>query len=268
MMGVMLWKASALMALTVAAAAAQPRFEVVSIKVVPPDTPPTFREEGWTPIHPGGQFSDVRANLRSMISFAYDVKDPSTQLSGLPKWALTESYVIIAKPAAGFPQLAPGENREQVRLMLRAMLEDRFHVKVHTESREERLYQLEVGKGGVKMKTVDPPEERGRADAAMGDDGGRMIGKKATAEDISRCLTVFLKRPVVDRTGLKAHYDFDVRWSAVQIAGGPPPNPGLGPEGIALMMSNLESLLGLRLTTTTGSVQFWVVDRAEHPTEN
>jgi uncharacterized protein (TIGR03435 family) len=132
-----------------AALAAQqpaPRFDVVSIRVVPPNTPPTFREQGFTPVLPGGQYVDSRASLFFMIAFAWQVKNPSTQLAGLPKWAQEESYAIAAKPAPGFPDLPPAENREQVRLMLRAMLADRFHLQVHTETRTEPVLMLETAK--------------------------------------------------------------------------------------------------------------------------
>jgi uncharacterized protein (TIGR03435 family) len=261
--------------LLLSAAAAQqpasaPRFEVVSIKTVPPNTPPTMREMSFTPVLPGGQYSDVRATLFSMVAFAYNVQDPSTQLFGLPKWAESESYAVMAKPAEGFPVLSPADNREQVRQMLRAMLEDRFHLQLHTEMRDERVYQLEIAKGGLRIKETDAPEptaQAGPVEAAMGNGSGRIIGKKATADGIARCLTVFLKRPVVDRTGLKGYYDFDVRWKAPETADGPPA-PGLGAEGIALLISNLESLLGLHLGNIVAPVQFWVVDRADPPSAN
>jgi uncharacterized protein (TIGR03435 family) len=102
--------------------------------------------------------------------------------------------------------------------------------------------------------------------AALGNASGRMIGKKSSAEGIARCLTVFLKLPVVDRTGLKGYYDFDVRWKAPESDSAPA--PGLGAEGIALLISNVESLLGLHIGTTVAPVEFWVVDHAEPPTAN
>jgi uncharacterized protein (TIGR03435 family) len=163
---------------------APPKFDVVSIHPVPPNPPLMMRDPGFTPVLPGGQYSDPRTQLLSMIAFAYDVKDPSTQLVGLPDWAKKEIFVVAAKPAPGFPALSPAENREQVRLMMRAMLADRFHLQLHTETREERIYALEAAKGGVKIKEVDPPvppAKSGPVEAAMSDEHGRMIGKKSTS---------------------------------------------------------------------------------------
>jgi uncharacterized protein (TIGR03435 family) len=258
-------------AICAAALAAQqqpaPTFDVVSIRVVPPNTPPTLREQSFTPVLPGGQYVDSRASLYFMIAFAWQVKNPSTQLVGLPKWAQEQSFAVAAKAATGFPDLPPSENTEQVRLMLRAMLADRFHLQVHTETRQEPILVLETAKSGIRIREVDPPAPpsvAGHVNAAMGNSGGRMIGKKSTMAGMASVLTMFLKRLVVDRTGLKGYYDFDVKWTGPEV----PDSDGFGPEGAGLLISTLRSQFGLLLTNTTGPVEYWVVDRVEMPTEN
>ncbi len=266
-----LWKRIACVALVSAAALGAQQFEVVSIRPVPRDAPPTLREMDFTPVRPGGQYIDSRTLLMFMISFAYDVKNPSLQLAGLPNWAKEESYSVAAKPAAGFPLLPPAENREQVRRMMRAMLEDRFQLKLHTETRQEAVLDLEVEKGGLKIQAVDPPvppQKEGFVGAAAGNSGGRMIGKKSTMRGIANALTIFLKRPVNDKTGLTGYYDFDVKWSAPEPLDGRPPAPGLGADGTGLLISMLRKEFGLRLTKTTGPVEYWVVDHVEPPTGN
>jgi uncharacterized protein (TIGR03435 family) len=245
-----------------------PKFEVVSIRVVPPNAPMVIREMDFTPVLPGGQYVDSRANLLLMIAFAYHVPDPSVRLVGLPKWAQDRSFAVAAKPAAGSPAMAPAENREKVRAMLRAMLEDRFHLQLHTEDRQERILSLEVAKGGIKVQEVDvpvPPVKEGPVGAAVGDDGGRMIGRKSTMAGVAKALVIFMKRPVVDNTGLKGYYDFDLKWTAPE---GTEVGPRLGPDGIGLLRSALEDQLGLRIRTVTGPVKYWVVDHVEPPTEN
>lgn len=252
-------------------APAEPRFEVVSIRPVPPNAPMLIRDQDFTAILPGGQYIDSRTMLLFMISFAYDVKHPSTQLVGLPNWAQSQAFSVSAKPAQGFPALPPAENRERVRLMMRALLAERFHLQVHTETRQERVLNLEVAKGGVKIKEVDPPvppDKEGRVNAAMGDSSGRMIAKKGTMTGLASVLTLFLKRPVVDRTGLKGYYDFDVKWSAPETLDGQRPASGFGAEGSGLLISVLQDQFGLRLTNATGPVEYWVVDHVEPPTDN
>jgi len=232
-----------------------------------------MRDADFTPVLPGGQYVDSRTSLGWMIGLAYDMRNANLgrQLVGLPKWGKEQSYAVSAKPAPGFPALSPDENREQVRLMMRAMLTDRFHLQLHTETRQERIFKLEVAKGGAKLKAVDPPvppAKENYVQAAMGNDGGiRMIADKSTMTDLALTLSLVLDRTVVNETGLTAHYDFDVRWHGP--GGGQPPETQFGgPELTALLISNLQDQFGLRLTSTTGPVEYWVVDHVEPPTDN
>lgn len=243
---------------------------MVSIRIVPPDTPPTLRSMDFTPIHPGGQYIDSRTNLFSMIMFAYK-PNHWWQLTGLPRWANEQSYTVSAKPADGFPTLSPAENTEQVRLMMRAMLAERFHLKMHTEMRKEPVLQLEVAKGGIKIKEAGPPEPPDKehpVGAAMGNSGGCVIGKKSTMTSLANALSTLVRQDVVDKTGLKGFYDFDIKWSAPESPDQPPPAPGLGAEGIGLLISALQNQFGLRVTKTAGTLEYWVVDHVEQPTEN
>jgi uncharacterized protein (TIGR03435 family) len=265
------WAGLFLAATLAAQRPAEPRFDVVSIRPVARDAPLMLRDADFTPVLPGGQYVDPRTGLLSMISFAYNVKNPSKQLVGLPGWTNDRSFAVSAKPAEGFGTLPPAENVEQVRRMMRAMLADRFHLQLHTETRQEAVLNLEVDKGGFRIQEGDPPvppAREGRVGAAMGNSGGRMIGKRATMAGLSRALEIFLKRPVVDQTGLKGYYDFDVNWSAPEPPDGQPVAPGLGAEGTGLLITALQKQFGLRLTRSTGPVAYWVVDRVEPPTEN
>jgi uncharacterized protein (TIGR03435 family) len=232
-----------------------------------------MREWDFTPILPGGQYVDSRTNLPWMIALAYDIKGTlDLQLVGLPNWAKNQSYAVAAKPADGFPTLSSRENQEQVRLMLRTMLADRFHLQLHTETRQEKVYKLERSKGGVRIKEVDPPQPPAKAvpvGAAMTSDGGiRMVANKSTMAGLAGALKVLTGRPVADETGLNGYYDFDVRWSPDTRDGQAPERQFGGPELVALLISNLQTQFGLQLTTATGPVEYWVVDHVEQPTGN
>ncbi len=197
----------------------EPGFEVVSIRAVPQNAARIMRSQDFTPILPGGQYIDSRTMLLFMIAFAYEIKHPSQQLVGLPNWAKNQSYSVSAKPGEDFPALAPRENQERVRLMMRKMLADRFRLRLHTETRQERIYGLEVAKSGMRIQEVAapvPPAKEGYVGAAMSDRDGRMIGNKSTMAGMAMALAVFLKQPVVDQTGLKGYYDFDARWSTLE----------------------------------------------------
>lgn len=121
------------------------------------------------------------------------------------------------------------------------------------------------------MKEVEkpaPPAREGNVNAAMGDDGGRIIGKQSTMAGFARMLPIFLKRPVVDRTGLKGYYDFDVKWTAPEPPDGQRTGSRFGAIGAGLLISTLQDQVGLHLRTTTGPVEYWVVDRVDQPIDN
>jgi uncharacterized protein (TIGR03435 family) len=147
------------------------------------------------------------------------------------------------------------------------MLADRFHLRAHSETRQEPIFSLEVAKGGIKIQEVPPPvppAKEGFVGAAVGNTNGRIIGNKSTMSGLVKALEVFLKRPVLDHTSLTNYYTFDIKWNSPES----PDSPGLGPDGISLLISTLQDRLGLRLTRATGPVEYWIVDHVEPPTEN
>jgi uncharacterized protein (TIGR03435 family) len=247
-----------------------PTFDIVSIRVVPPNANTIIRDSNFTPILPGGQYRD-RTTLASMIAFAYNVQMPSTQLTGLPGWAQAQAFDVAAKPADGFPVLTPATNLEQVRLMMRAMLADRFHLQMHTKALQKKIIYLEIGKSGIKVKRVDPPvppATEGNVSAAMSDKGGRIVGTKSTMAGLAKVLSLFFKQPVVDGTGVRGYYDFDIKWSAPEGVGEQTSASGFGAEGGALLVSMLQNQFGLRLRNAVDSMECWIVDHVELPTEN
>jgi uncharacterized protein (TIGR03435 family) len=250
----------------VLAAQPTPHFDVASIRLVPPDAPTLLRDPNETAVKPGGRFIDPRTPLSSLIVFAYRIP-AYFQLTGLPDWATRQSYSISAEPASDFPALAPAENIEQVRLMMRTLLADRFQLKLHSDTRQEPVYQLELAKGGLKIQEVsapEPPAKEGPVGFSFGNNGGRMIANRSTIGGIAKAIEPHLKRPVIDKTGLKGYYTFDIRWSAPD----PSPDSPAGADAIALLISALPDRLGLRLGKGKGPVQYWIVDHVEPPTGN
>ena len=125
--------------------APRPEFEVASIKL-------NTSGNGMTMIRPpvGGRFTATNARLKMLIGLAYKLQD--YEISGGPGWINTDGYDITAKATdsnIGVDQLRP---------MLRALLEDRFQLKVHRESKEVPVYALLPGKNGLKT----PRGQRGR----------------------------------------------------------------------------------------------------------
>jgi uncharacterized protein (TIGR03435 family) len=104
----------------------------------------------------------------------------------------------------------------------------------------------------------------------MRNDGGiRMIANQSTMAGLANCLNLLTGRPVIDATGSKSYYSFDVKWSGPEASDGHVPETQFGgPELIGLLISNLRDQFGLRLASTTGPVEYWIVDQVEPPTDN
>ncbi|MDE3196755.1 MAG: TIGR03435 family protein [Acidobacteriota bacterium] len=245
-----------------------PAFDVVSIRRVPPDAPMLTRDVDFSPVLPGGRFIDERIPASVMIGFAYGVKN-SDQITGLPGWAENTSYSIAAKAPDDFSAATEADNLAQVRLMMRAMLADRFHLEIQPETQNRKGLRLEVAKGGLKVREVSapiPPAKEGLVFAAGRENGGgRILGTKSTMAGLARCLSFCLRQPVVDGTGLKGYYDFDLRW----IGDSPDPGGDFGTvDFVAGALSTLRNAVGLSVTRTTVPVEFWKVTHIEPPGDN
>jgi len=141
----------------------RPQFEVASVKV----HPPPVTQIGIT--NRGGRFAATGFSLKMLVGRGYAV--PELRIVGGPNWAESERYDIEAKAPDGAPA-------NQLQPMLQTMLEDRFKLKVHRETRELPVYELVVGKTGLKMKLSDdqtppapitlPPAEPGAGPRGAG----------------------------------------------------------------------------------------------------
>jgi uncharacterized protein (TIGR03435 family) len=129
---------------------AKPAFEVVSIKPTPPLNGGAIRIGGGAR---GDRFTLSGATLRMILTTAYS-KAGNTPLSGQmqiingPAWLEADRYDIEAKADCSGGAIA----NEQLQLMVQSMLEDRFQLKAHMETRELPIYALVVGKDGPKIK--------------------------------------------------------------------------------------------------------------------
>jgi uncharacterized protein (TIGR03435 family) len=162
--------------------------------------------------------------------------------------------------------------------MLQALLEDRFQLKVHRETREIPLYALTVAKSGLKLQPADggsctprdpaqsslPPPASGQKPwcnllRRWGDSHAihiELFGASMT----QFCQSLGTDRPVIDRTGITDRFDFHVEFAPE----GADPSDDLAAPSISFALG----LLGLKLETTKGPREFLVIDRVEKPSEN
>ncbi|HVY93625.1 MAG TPA: TIGR03435 family protein [Bryobacteraceae bacterium] len=196
---------------------------------------------------PGGRLMVTSETLRDLLKLAFDLKD--FQIEGAPGWAEDERYDIDAKTAAG-------DGKKDVNVLVRLLLEYRFALKHHTETRELPVYSLQLAKGDLKMKRHDDG-----AGTKARTTCGHMVGQRVTADVIAKMLSRYLGRDVHDDTALPGKYDFDLSWTP--DAG---PCPG-APEGPTIFTA-VQQQMGLRLESTRGRVEILVIDHLERPSPN
>lgn len=232
---------------------AGPRFDVVSIK--PNNSPDPGGRNALEP----GTYTGIGVTLRRIIALAY-LPIPTSRIDGGPSWLMTDRFDVRAK-FEGNP------SGEQLRLMMRAMLADRFKLRVHTEMRPTRVYALQVDRAGTRGPSLQPAEidcaNRPQSNqpnvpwCAFQYTDGLLRGRGVTLDQIAGELTA--GRIVVNRTGLTGRYDVELRWT---------PDPGTATDADAPpgLVTALREQLGLRLQPDTAMLEHLVIDSAERPT--
>lgn len=270
----------ALLCATAPALCAQPAplsFEVASIKASAPDTRGMFIQ-----FQPGGGLRVTNLTLKQLLAYGYDVRD--FQITGGPAWINSDRYDIQARPEHTAAAAAPDDFRQmtdeqrktvdqQMRERVRTLLADRFELSVHHDTKEAPVYALMVAKGGPKLK--ENTEPRGGRQGIGMRPGGQLTGTEAPVPMLANLLSNLMGRPVIDKTGLTAKYDFELHWTPdpgqtllppgapAPAVEGPPPDPN-GPT----IFTALQEQLGLRLESQKGPVDMIVIDRVEKPSEN
>ena len=266
--------------------AERPAFEVASIK--------PHRDSGNFQIL---TFSNGRLTFGGpvvmLIVTAYGLPfNPSRRLSGGPDWIRGREgfYDIDAK--GSFPDgLTNSAREERERLMLQALLADRFKLRVRREMKEMPVYVLLVDKGGPKLEKAAMSEEDcaqaatvTRAAAGTRDGqipchrffGGRGRGLHAqavTMADLVSYVENWTDRPLLDKTGIRGLYKIETQpFLPMEVAAAPPAPGKKGEAGIDL--ADLPTLfqvfekLGLKMKPGKDKVETYVIDDIQKPTEN
>jgi len=258
-----------------AQASPAPAFDVATIKPLASGARPT---QGWMGMrdNPDG-LEAASLNLPELLCYAYGYKNLrfDGQVSGLPDWALTQRYDIVAKISAtdmpAFQKLTPDQQEQRRQAMMQSLLAERFHITLHRVTKQIPVYEMVVAKGGIKMKdaATDPtPPQLGK-----GDDGKPRStlrwGKDTTlmqAEsmkyiaDLLSMPAAQVGRPVIDKTELTGTYNFTLDWSIYSASD--------AANNDATTIFTALGELGLKLQPATASFDTLVIDHADRPTEN
>jgi uncharacterized protein (TIGR03435 family) len=236
-------------------------FEVASIK--PGDPSPQLID---SQVLPGGRFTATNLTLKELIGFAYDLRPGSPVLGG-PGWAGSDRFSIEAKADNTIPFPLGPDGIARIRPMVQSLLEERFKLRVHMETKEEPVYELVVAKGGPKLKEADSGSQGPRISTARGPLAATAATMAFFAKAISgESLGIGVGRTVVDKTGLNGRYDFTLRFTREGDLGGPL-NSAPDPDAPSIFTA-LQEQLGLKLESAKGLVDILFIDHAERPEEN
>jgi uncharacterized protein (TIGR03435 family) len=224
-------------------------------------------------------YSATGISLKMLVQSAYNLK-VEEQISGLAGALVDARFDLEAKvdeeTLAALKSMSSEERGEQRRLMMRAVLEDRFKLKVHSEKKEFPLYALTVTKGGSKLKAAIPGDTyanglKGLDGIARGDsifsNNGTLTGQKISIARLCDYLGAVLHRMVEDRTGLTGKFDFTMQSTPDErrVAGA---EDNGATNSAPSIFTALQEQLGLKLESTKGPIDTIVIDHAEMPSEN
>jgi uncharacterized protein (TIGR03435 family) len=265
-----------------------PKFEVISIKR-------HTAESG--PVRPGPTedgFRSIGLPLIGIFQWAYALPNQpgllrGDRIEGDPGWLSGELYDVVAKvdQADLAAWQKPAMRQTMLRAMLQDMLAERCKLVAHFGSKETRVYDLVIAKGGPKFEqaeTVDTAELRRKhpeggmmmGTGTMGVQGPNRTQFYAISMAIlaNTILPSIADRPVMDKTGLTGYYDLALPSSALRRPP-PPPSPGASqPQDAPAPSLEDESIfaalvaLGLRLEPAKGQIETLVIDHVERPSEN
>ena len=258
-------------------------FEVVSIR-------PNTSVRGPVSLTPesGGRFTATNETVRDLVRFAFFAFRPmdDSQIVAGPEWINSDRFDIKAKSAGPL-------SVDDLSLAVRAMLEDRFELKIHREMREVPVYNLVVLKDGAKLKLVGAPPSFNPTEAAVpappirpgasiAPSAGMIFrglnnvtGSAVSIEQLVGVLSSFVGRPVVDKTGLKGYFDLKLEFAAQNGQRPAPAGPSGTPEATVSndtqrpsIFTAIQEQLGLRLEPSRNPVETVVIDSVAKPSEN
>ena len=272
----------------------KPSFEVASVRAATP-VGNSFRGLGGPQ---GNRFTMTGITLKYLLLYAYRLPiDPTgadNRIIGGPVWIDSNRFDIQGKAEDSITNLSD----DQARVMLQSLLENRFQLKAHLETREVQGFNLVVANGGLKMKlsedqtpvgvTAGPPppantsglpvDARGAVPRGMlrmtpNRSGRTLTGSTVRIASLVSFLQTELGRPVTDKTEVNALFDFAIELgprgfasAALQVATSAEPHT-TAPNPVASLFTAIQEI-GLSLEPARVSMEVLVIESVQKPAEN
>jgi uncharacterized protein (TIGR03435 family) len=256
----------------------KPSYEVVSIK---PNVSGSNRVRVRS--QNGGRFVATNASLRMLLLYAYPLLN--NEIEGEPGWTDVDRFDVDARPPSDLKNLS----MDVIRPMVQSLLEDRFQLKAHFETRNRPVYALSIGKEpriklsadqtpvppGAPADTTTNTPARGSAEMEAEEAGTIMTGTAVPLAVLVNMLQGQTDRRIVDKTNDTRLYDFQLKFfpegSMSPFGGGLPEAPSTAPRPLSAfpsLFSALQEQLGLRLEPSTAPLQILVIESVHKPSEN
>jgi uncharacterized protein (TIGR03435 family) len=231
------------------AGAVKPHFEVASVKPSNPTPGPNDRRA----FSSNGRFEAAGLSLFALVSYAYGVENYQISGSG-PGWIYSDRYDIVAKEDGNV-------SNDQVLLMVQSLLEDRFKLTLHPETKELQVFALIVGKNGPKLK-----KSADDARYSIRVSGNQWTVTHLDMPGLATRLSREVGRTVVDMTQLTGPFDFTLEWAREHQ---PDADGAVGADsGAPSLFTAVQEQLGLKLEPRKQATTILVIDRVERPSEN
>jgi uncharacterized protein (TIGR03435 family) len=255
-------------------------FDVASVKRGSPRDPANPFPVTAGEFSPGGRWSAQNATLLLILQATYSL--PAERIVGGPSWLDTQLFDISAKAAGDAP-------REQIVLMVKQLLADRFRYQAHLEGRQMAVFALvpvrgdgQLGPGLRPNTNCDLPADAREENAVPPKLGAaapprcglaritRVNGVnhlQAVGQTIQVMLAVTsakyaLGLLIVDRTGLTGRFDIDLDYVPQSVAMASGQTASTGP----MLVTAIQEQLGLKFERREEMLDVLVIDHAEMPT--
>jgi uncharacterized protein (TIGR03435 family) len=224
-----------------------PQFEAADVHAS--DAGPNSQSGG---VLPGGRVEFRATTLLRLISWAYTVQPD--RIAGGPSWLDTDRFDVVAKAPSAASQAG-------IRSMMQTLLAERFHMTIRREDKPQPVYALVLSK---RPQPKESSAEESQWKAGSEENTRTLTCRKLTigalAELLPQVAAGYFNRPVVDRTGLKAAYDFKLQWV-------PRAQTTLTSEGS--LFTSIEKQLGVKVEPDTAPMPVLTIERVDRtPGEN
>ena len=263
-------------------------FDVAELKLSPPDAGTNIR------LQPGGRIDAQGVTLKMLITVAWDINDDEL-IANLPKFADETKFSLVARASSAMSGTAtqPQVDIDDLRMMVRALLKERFKLATHMEDRPVTAWTMTADK--PKLQKADPANRTSFKEGPGPDGKDPRVGSTTLtrlvsfsnftmaqlAEDLPRMANGYFRTPVLDATGLTGSYDFTLSFSPIGIlngqvgrgaggnaAGGADPSAN-DPSGGLSVFDAINKQLGLKIEKVKRPLPVLVIDHVEEkPIDN